>query len=126
MGSLTKGRGSKKKASQTNDATRRIIEFLTFGAGAFVWRHNILPIPLQGGGYRPGSKAGVPDIIGILSNNGRFIGVEIKKGKDRLRPEQEGFHLTARKLGAIIIIAKGKDSDEIFNSFMEQWKQIKK
>jgi len=118
--------GSKKKVSQTNDATRRIIDFLTFSSGAFVWRHNVLPIPVVGGGLRPGGKKGVPDIIGILSNNGRFIGVEIKKGKDRLRPEQEGFHLTARKLGAVIIVAKGNDADEIYNSFMEQWKQIKK
>lgn len=118
-----------KKINQTNVATRRIIEFLTFSAGAFVWRQNVLPIPMLGGGFRPGGKKGVPDIIGILPGAGRFIGVETKKGRDRVNEEQEGFHTQARKLGAMIIVAQGNDSDEIFDSFLSQfnklWKQKK-
>ena len=111
-----------KKINQTNVATKRIIEFLTFSVRAFAWRHNVLPVPIPGGGgFRPGSKAGVPDVLCILPSDGRFLGVEIKKGKDKLRPEQEGFHTQARKLGAIIIVAKGEDSDEIFNSFLTQF-----
>lgn len=111
-----------KKVNQTNVATRRIIEFLTFSVGAFAWRHNVLPVPIPGGGgFRSGSKAGVPDILAILPSYGRFLGVEVKKGKDRLRPEQEGFHTQARKLGAIIILASGNDADEIFNSFLTQF-----
>ena len=54
-----------RKSSETNIATRRIIEFLTFDIGAFVWRSNVLPIPVRGGGLRPGSKKGLPDIVGI-------------------------------------------------------------
>jgi hypothetical protein len=115
-----------KKINQTNVATRRIIEYLTFSAGAFVWRQNVLPIPIVGGGFRSGGKKGVPDIIGILPRTGRFIGVETKKGRDKVNEEQEGFHTQARKLGAVIIVAQGNDADEIFNSFLEQWTIIMK
>lgn len=110
-----------KKKSPTNETTRRILNFL-LDNGVFAWRHNVLPVPLPGGGFRPGSKSGIPDIIGILpalgGNNrcaGRFLGAEIKTGKDSLRPEQEGFHFTARKLGAVIFVVKD------FDDFLEQW-----
>lgn len=120
--SLTK----KKKVSETNVATRRIIGFLTFDVGALAWRNNVLPIPLAGGGFRPGSKKGVTDVLAILPPVGRMLGVELKKGKDRLRPEQEGFHTQARKLGAMIIVAIGNDNEEMFNSFLEQFKSYGK
>lgn len=113
-----------KKVNQTNVATRRIIEFLTFEYGAFVWRNNVLPIPLVGGGFRPGSKKGVPDILGILPCNGRFIGVEVKRGRDRLRPEQKGFHIQATNLGALMIVAKGKTADEIFDDFLKKFNKL--
>lgn len=80
---------------------------------------------MVGGGLRPGSKSGVPDIIGIspalwgdIRHEGRFIGIEIKTGKDRLRPEQEGFHHTARKLGAIILVVKD------YEDFITQWTEL--
>lgn len=113
-----------KKKSPTNETTRRILNFL-FNNGVFAWRHNVLPVPLPGGGYRPGSKSGIPDIIGILSSlrgdtrhAGKFFGAEIKTGKDRLRPEQEGFHTQARKLGAIIFVCKD------FEDFLKQWEEL--
>lgn len=113
-----------KKTSPTNETTRRILNFL-FNVGAFAWRNNVLPIPLPGGGYRPGSKSGVPDIIGILpafrgglGYKGTFIGVEVKTGRDKLRPEQEGFHFTARKLGAVILVVKD------FDDFKQQWDNL--
>lgn len=118
----------KKKLSTidlTNETTRRILNFL-FSQGVFAWRENVLPIPLLSGGYRPGSKAGKPDIVGILPDiwggsvcGGKFFGCEVKTGKDRLRPEQEGFHFTARKLGAIIFVVKD------FEDFLKQWNQLK-
>lgn len=115
-----------KKKSPTNETTRRILNFL-FSVGVFAWRENVLPIPLVGGrGFRPGSKSGKPDIVGILPSlwgsslyKGRFLGVEVKTGRDRLRPEQEGFHFTARKLGAVILVVKD------FNDFKQQWEQLK-
>lgn len=124
-----------KKKSPTNEATGRILKFL-YDAGVYAWRQNVLPIPLPNGGFRPASKSGQPDIMGIYGGRGvgrdggnaaqgRFIGVEIKRGADRLRPEQEGFHFTARKLGGYIFVAVGKTADEIFNDFLRQWTQAK-
>ena len=115
-----------RKKSKTNETTAQILKFLTFDIRAFVWRNNVLPVPLPGGrGFRPGSKLGVPDIIGILPEwgkmaGGTFIGVEVKTGKDKVRPEQEGFHTQARKLGAIILIVKD------FKDFETQWQQLTK
>jgi len=118
---------SRKKSGSTttNETTAQILKFLTFDIRAFVWRNNVLPVPLPGGGYRPGSKLGVPDIIGILPEwgemaGGTFIGIEVKTGKDKVRPEQEGFHSTARKLGAIILIVK------TYEDFLQQWEQLTK
>lgn len=113
----------KSGSTTTNETTAQILKFLTVNIRAFVWRNNVLPVPLPGGGFRPGSKLGVPDIIGILPQIGKmaggsFIGVEVKTGKDKVRPEQEGFHFTAQKLGAIILVVKD------FNDFKLQWEQL--
>jgi hypothetical protein len=111
-------------ATKTNETTRDILKFL-FTQRVFAWRHNVLPVPVPGGGYRSGGKSGIPDIIGILPDiggehgfQGKFFGCEIKTGKDRLRPEQIGFHTTAQKLGAVIMVVKD------FNDFQEQWTQL--
>lgn len=103
-------------ATKTNETTQSILKFL-FSARVFAWRSNVLPIPLAGGGFRPGSKSGVPDIIGVLPTAGRFLGVEIKTGYDKLRPEQIGFHETARKMGALILVVKD------YADFLVQWNE---
>lgn len=82
-----------------------------------------MPIPVAGGGFRPGSKSGIPDIMGILPDKwgfhgGTTLGIEIKTGRDKLRPEQIGFHFTARKLGAVIMVVKD------FNDFLSQWNEL--
>ena len=100
--------------SQTNKTTNAILKFL-FSAGIFAWRANVLPVPLLGGGFRPGGKAGTPDILGILTKTGRFLGIEIKSGRDRLRPEQIGFHKNAMDAGALILVVKD------FEDFLTQW-----
>lgn len=52
-------------------------------------------------------------------HRGCFVGVEVKTGKDKLRPEQEGFIKQATTLGAIILIVKNYDD------FIEQWTKLK-
>ena len=39
----------------------------------------------------PNSRRGVPDILGFRRADGKFIGVEVKAGTDRIRPEQTKF-----------------------------------
>ena len=67
---------------------------------------------------RPSGKAGLPDIMGILQPRGRLLGIEVKTGKDRLRPEQIGFHANARAAGALILVVKDYDD------FINQWNNL--
>lgn len=121
---------SNPNESPTNRTTRLILDFL-FGQGVYAWRHNVLPIPIyragQAVGFRPGSKLGLPDIMGIipaglLPDSGIKYGVplwiEVKTGHDRLRPEQIGAHANARKMGTIVMVIKD------FEDFKQQWNNL--
>lgn len=122
------------KKSKTNETTGAILEYL-YSVGVYAWRQNVLPVPIlregQVLGFRSGGPSGLPDIIGIVpcvlpaggvgSGDrlfGLFLGVEIKTGKDRLRPAQIGFHSSARGAGAVILVVKD------FDDFMVQWGEV--
>ena len=105
--------------TQTNTITRDILEFL-LKQGVFAWRENTAPIPLSDGkGYRSGGISGKPDIMGVI-NGGRLIGIEIKIGKDKLRPAQIAFHAQVKQLGAIILVTGSLED------FKKQWNEINK
>ena len=94
------------KQSLTNETTLKINDWF-FRHGIYSWRQN------TGGMWDPGkrqfrasNKVGVSDIIAILPPVGRFLGVEVKTGKDKLRPEQEGFGKNVEKMGAKYIVVK--------------------
>lgn len=60
------------------------------------------------GVYRAGvQKKGVPDIIGII--NGRFIGIEVKIGKDRQSADQKLIEKEINAAGGVYFIAKSYD-----------------
>lgn len=116
--------------AKTSETTKRVLKFL-FLAGCYAWRQNVLPVYGADGVPRPGSKAGQPDIVGIYGCKrvhlerelpcvlqGRYLGIEVKTGRDRLRPAQEGFIQTARNLGAIILVVKDYDD------FCRQWDEL--
>lgn len=109
------------KQSKTNELTQRIIEHL-YSLGVFAWRQNTLPVPMvrEGvfSGFRPAGKSGVPDICAILPPGGRYVGIEIKTGKDRLRPEQIGFHSSVGKVGAVVLVVKD------YEDFLEQFSHL--
>ena len=95
----------------------------------------MLPIPIYREGvvtgFRPGSKSGITDIVGYIPARlfpirGVFSGfaiplyIEIKTGKDKLRPEQIGFIEQAKKFGCVVLITKdGED-------FLCQWADLTK
>lgn len=119
-----------KNESPTNTTTRLILNRL-FGFGVFAWRHNTLPVPIfRAGiptGFRSGSKQGLPDIMGIVppgvlaplrDRYGIPLWVEVKTGRDSLRPEQLGAHATARKMGAIVLVVKDEQD------FLKQWNDL--
>ena len=91
--------------SQTNDTTNSILKFL-FEKRIFAWRQNTAGIPLPQGGFRPSGKTGLPDIFAIVPPEGKFLGIEVKTTKDRLRPAQEGFIANAAKMGATVLVVK--------------------
>lgn len=95
--------------------TNHIISVI-YKSGGYAWRQSSTGIyDAQRGGYRTAPKTGVSDVLGLL--NGRLVAVEVKVGKDRLRPEQIGFIENVRHYGGIAIIAK---TPEQFN---EEWEQ---
>ena len=51
---------------------------------------------------------GTPDIIGYLPN-GKFLGIEVKKPKKKLSPDQELWHSQAILAGCVIITARSVD-----------------
>ncbi len=59
---------------------------------------------------------------GLLRGGGNIYGVpmyiEVKTGRDTLRPEQVGFLKTAAKMGAITLIVKD------FQDFKAQWQSL--
>jgi hypothetical protein len=95
--------------SATNILTQKILEHL-YSVGVYSWRQNVLPIPVVRGGvvtgFRSGGKSGLPDIMGVLPPRGKLLCVEIKTGRDRLRPEQIGFHASVRRMGGAVLVVK--------------------
>lgn len=90
----------------TASTTRAILKFF-FDSGIFAYRSNTVGIPIPGTGtFRPAAITGLPDTVAILPPRGRFLGVEIKTGKDKLRPEQVGALTNIRNMGGITIVAK--------------------
>ena len=101
----------------TDYETKRIVEHLT-RVGFYAWRQNVLPIPVaragQVVGFRAGSMPGLPDVIAISTDyggvaGGKFFGVEVKTGKDKLREVQTSFIDRATARGAIIFVAHSYD-----------------
>ena len=53
----------------------------------------------------PNSRRGVPDILGFRLSDAKFLGVEVKAGTDRPRPEQTQFLNELQAAGGLAFIA---------------------
>lgn len=53
----------------------------------------------------PNARRGVPDILGFRRTDGKFLGVEVKAGTDRPRPEQTQFLTELKAAGGLAFIA---------------------
>lgn len=90
--------------TRTNEITQAILEFLLRG-GVFVWRNNTTGVfDVKRGIFRPAPKSGAPDIIGIIPGVGKFLGVEVKVGSDRIRETQESFGENVRCMNGIYMV----------------------
>ena len=102
--------------SETNATTQQILRFL-FEQRVFAWRQNSLGIfDRSSGSYRASGKSGVADILACVPPRGRLLAIEIKTGKDRLRPEQQGFLASIKATGGFCMVVHS------FEDFTSQWK----
>lgn len=77
-------------------------------------------VPIPGTGrFRPAPKTGLPDIVAIKPPGGQHVGIEVKTGRDRLRPEQVGTLENIRRMGGIALVVKD------FEDFLNQWELVK-
>lgn len=123
-GSNKQPKAKKASPSARQSSAETIARILAFfnAVGAFAKRTNVIGVPIHGKGgvtgFRPSTMQGFPDILAVLPPFGRTCGVEVKTGRDRLRPEQEGIHHQLRKVGALVMVVKD------FEDFEKQWQNL--
>lgn len=75
-----------------------------------LWRANAgrAMVPTATGGLRPVQVniPGCPDIIGWIAPHGRFVGIECKSDRGKLRPEQIAFRDRLVADGGVYIVAR--------------------
>lgn len=95
--------------SSSNQLTQFVLEHL-LRHGVFAWRSNTAGVLDQKRGiYRPAPKTGISDIIAIFPPHGRFIGIEIKVGRDKQRPDQLSFQRNVENVGGIYKIITSEE-----------------
>ena len=67
--------------------------------GIECWRNNVG----RRGGISFGEK-GQPDIEGCLPD-GRYLGIEVKRPKGKMSPEQKSFHIRIKRNNGVIFVA---------------------
>ena len=90
--------------TKTNETTKLILADL-YKRQIFAYRNSVGAISTPHGFYQMG-KTGSSDVIAILPPRGRFLGIEIKTGKDRLRPAQIGFIRNVELMGGLTMTVK--------------------
>jgi hypothetical protein len=90
------------------DIQNSICEYLALKK-YFFWRQNNTPIMAKGvfRAMPKYSKRGVPDII--LVKDGKFIGIEVKRPKEKQNPSQIQFQKDVEQAGARYIVAYSLD-----------------
>ena len=62
-------------------------------------------------------EKGISDIVGCC--NGKFFGIEVKIGKDRMSPHQKDFQKHIESSGGVYFVAKD------YKGFLEKWEELK-
>jgi hypothetical protein len=106
-----------KQKTPTNALAEQIINKI-FEDGGYAWRNNTLGVPdFKKGVMRKAPKTGVSDILGIVPHKtfrqrppvGQLIAIEIKTGRDTLKPEQIGFLEAINRRGGLAFAVKTYD-----------------
>lgn len=102
-------------APTANQLTQYALKVLSF-KGWHVWRQNQASVwdPTKKVFRRNSSTPGISDVIGFNRSTGQFIAVEVKVGRDKLRPEQEQFLADVAKAGGVAaVVRSANDVDKI-------------
>lgn len=97
-----KKKAAAKPVGETaNQMTRNVLRLANFQTGCVAYRVNNVGIWDQAKGvHRKGNtEKGLPDVIMIY--RGRFIGIEIKAGKDKLSDDQKKRQFEIERAGGI-------------------------
>ena len=93
--------------SAANELTNQIIDHV-YKAGGYAWRASSVGVfDSKRAMFRASAKKGVADILACFK--GQLIAVEVKIGKDRLSPEQEGFLENISAVGGNTFVAGSFD-----------------
>lgn len=100
-------------APKESEIQSAICDYLAL-KGYFFWRCN------NGGMFRDGrhfalpkyARRGVPDII--LIQDGKFIGIEVKRATGYLSPDQKEFERECKEHGAVYFVARSIDDLVVF------------
>ena len=77
--------------------------------GHRLWRSNAGKIKTQQNTFIQLFPKGFPDLVGYRKSDGKFITIEVKNAKGKLRPEQEKFAEFAMKQPIIYGVARSVD-----------------
>ena len=100
-----------KRGNRTNLLTAAIIKLLC-GRGHFVWRANNISFCKEGVYIKFRGLRGIPDVVGF-TRAGRFLGIEVKTGRDVQSLWQQNFQEQSIRRGALYFVAH--DIDEIIH-----------
>jgi hypothetical protein len=103
--------------SATNELTRAILFYLAH-RGAFVWRNSTGAFRKDDGRLYRFGMVGSSDILGILGD-GRMCAIEVKTGRDKLRPAQEQFLDEIRCRGGIALVVRPDDWMDVLEAALD-------
>ena len=108
-----------KKVHDTNAITRLILDYLRYVYGSTSVRRISSEGKYRPGvGFIPSSNKGLSDIEGIVK--GKFLSLEVKVGKDSIRPSQLKRKAEIEKDGGIYYLCKWQD----FEQFQREIQQL--
>lgn len=96
-----------------NELTNNVIDFI-YRQGGYAWRQGSTGVfDVKQARFRTAAKKGVSDVLAVYK--GQCIAIEVKIGKDRLSPEQDGFLQNISAAGGNSYVAKD------FEEFKKWW-----
>lgn len=89
-----------------NDLTKQILQYLGL-VGVLAWRSNAGRFEDSKGIRRLwAAPTGSGDILAVMPPDGRFLSIEVKVGKDRVRDSQRDWIEQVRRRGGRAIVAR--------------------